>query len=499
MKRLTTLNAAALACALLCIAASAQRRATTTKTPTKTATSKSATARRTTTTTHKTTTARTTTTRATTHTAANNSTPHTPATDARMTGLYRLDAEASADVLEIARRAAASLPPAEQQQVFDDLAARLNSPPQIAIQRRGRSFDIASTRAERITFDADGQTYIERAADGHTVRTRAVVYGDSLMVSSRGSSADEFSVNFDALGAGRTLRVTRRIYEPRLTQPVVVQSYYQRVSQVARFNIYGEPVPAAVAESARNRPATRRTTATDAPTQADRDRAARDDRAPYSDRASRSGRDSRDERDSQSDQPRRPPPVIRQPEPPRPSDTGFYIGEHARFVGTLNVDLDTERTREGDPFTITVREPQAFAGATVEGRIARVERGGPFSGRAGITLEFDRIVLRDGRSANFSAYVEDVRPANGDDAVRVDEEAGGGVEAGAGGGNRTAERTAIGAAIGALIGAVADGGKGAAIGAAVGAGAGLGSVYVQGRDNLPLPRGTEVAVRTTRR
>lgn len=473
MKRQTTILAAAFVGSLLCVAASAQRRP-----PRPAATTAKATAR---------TTAKTTTGGATARRTAAGATPSTPATDARMTGIYRLDAAASADVLEIARRASENLPPAERQEVFEDLAARLNSPPQIAIQRRGRSFDIASTRAERITFDADGQTYSERAADGHTVRTRAVVYGDSLMVSSRGGSADEFSVNFDALDAGRTLRVTRRIYEPRLAQPVVVQSIYERVSQIARFNIYGEPVPASVAEDVRHAP--RRTTTTNAPTQADRERTEQIDRASQTARA------------QQSDQSRRSqqPPVIRRQEPPPTYDTGFYIGEHARFVGTLNNDLDTSRAREGDQFTLTVREPQAFAGATIEGHVARVERGGPFSGRAGLTLAFDRIALRDGRTADFKAYVEDVRPANGDGDVRVDEEAGGGLQTNGGGSNRTAERAALGAAIGALIGAVADGGKGAAIGAAVGAGAGLGSVYVQGRDSLSLPRGTEIAVRTARR
>jgi len=51
--------------------------------------------------------------------------------------------------------------------------------------------------------------------------------------------------------------------------------------------------------------------------------------------------------------------------------------------------------------------------------------------------------------------------------------------------------------VGAIIGAIAGGGKGAAIGAIVGAGGGAGSVYVQGRDDLELGRGTELVVRAT--
>jgi hypothetical protein len=447
MNRVKKVLVIALACSLACLApaTSAQRRVAPKKTPTR---STRPPARRTT-------------------TAKSAPAPQTAnVADARLTGVYRLDARASADTAQIARRVAASLPPDERQGVLEDLSARLNSPPQIAIQRRGRTFDIASTRAPRITFDADGQTYTEQAADGHSVRTRAVVYGDSLMISTRGNADDEFSVNFDAVEGGRRLRVTRRIYEPRLSQPVVVQSFYERVSQVARFSIYGEPVPAPAAESARNATPRDTTPRWTPPTS---------ERTPPQ------------------------PPVIRQRvPPPAPADTGFRIGENTSFVGTLNQDLDTQRTREGDPFTLTVRAPAAFAGATIEGRVARIERGGALSGRAGITLEFERIILRDGRTAEFAGDIEDVRPSGGDD-VRVDNEARGGVESGTNQSDRTMERVGIGAAVGAIIGAIAGGGKGAAIGAGVGAGAGLGSVYAQGRDDLTLPRGTEITLRSTRR
>jgi len=63
--------------------------------------------------------------------------------------------------------------------------------------------------------------------------------------------------------------------------------------------------------------------------------------------------------------------------------------------------------------------------------------------------------------------------------------------------NTTLTRTGIGTAVGALIGAIAGGGKGAAIGAVIGAGAGAGSVYIQGRDDLDLNRGTDFTIRAS--
>lgn len=64
---------------------------------------------------------------------------------------------------------------------------------------------------------------------------------------------------------------------------------------------------------------------------------------------------------------------------------------------------------------------------------------------------------------------------------------------------KTIQRSAIGAALGAIIGAISGGGTGAAIGAAIGAGAGAGTFIVQGRDQLDLPRGTELTITSSLR
>ncbi|HEX8706786.1 MAG TPA: hypothetical protein VF723_00870, partial [Pyrinomonadaceae bacterium] len=79
------------------------------------------------------------------------------------------------------------------------------------------------------------------AADGHQVRTRAVLTGDQLVVTTSGSSEDKFSVSFEAIDNGQRLRVVRRIYAPELNEPVVIQSIYNKLSTVAQWGIYGEP------------------------------------------------------------------------------------------------------------------------------------------------------------------------------------------------------------------------------------------------------------------
>jgi hypothetical protein len=391
--------------------------------------------------------------------------------DTRLTGLYRLDPARSDDPRAAAERATTFLMPQEQERVAESLTARLTSPDQIAIERRGQNISIGSTRAPRVSFEADGRTRTEQAGDGHTVTTRAALYGDQLMISSSGSRDDEFSVNFDSLDNGTRLRVTRRISDTRVAQPVVVQSTYNKISQVARFNIYGEPESARTTAAARGR---------DVP------------RVRPGDRRTGPTAQAR-----QPPPPQRPaPPVIRSRQPPAPVDEGFVIGRNTQFIATLDNSVSTSNTREGDRFTLTVREPSVFAGAIIEGTVSRVGRGGRISGRSELTFNFERIRLRDGRTMEFAAEIESVRPVGGED-VRVDNEGQGSVQEDDSQTNRTTERAAIGAAVGAIIGAISGGGKGAAIGAVIGAGAGAGSVYAQGRDDLELGAGTELILRAT--
>lgn len=179
--------------------------------------------------------------------------------------------------------------------------------------------------------------------------------------------------------------------------------------------------------------------------------------------------------------------------PNTPSGTEFIVPNGELLVAELNDDISTANAREGDRFTLTVRQPSNLEGATIDGRVTQVQRSGRVSGRSQMTMNFDNIRLRDGRSYRFAGIIESVRTAQGE-TIRIDNEGGVRDDNQT---TKTVQRAAIGTAVGAIIGAIAGGGKGAAIGAIVGAGGGAGSVYVQGRDDLNLTRGTQVSIRAT--
>ncbi len=338
----------------------------------------------------------------------------------QLTGTYRLTSQ-SGDARAAAENATRNLPAAQRQRVYDSLIRRLDPPDVLAIDQRGNNVTIASSRAAQINFLADGREHVETSPNGRTVRVRASLRGDQLSIERTGERDQDFTVTFDPTDNGRRLVVTRRLYAERLSQPVMVQSYYDRTSAVAQLDLYRD-IPDTVGVTG-----------------------------------------------------------------------DFLIPNGTELVATLNSDLSTKTASEGDRFTATVRTPSQYAGATIEGRVTAVDRSGRLSGRSQLSFDFDTIRLRDGRSYRFAGIVETVRTPN-DEVVRVDNE---GAVRDSDQTNRTVTRTAIGTAVGAIIGAIAGGGKGAAIGAVIGAGTGAGSVYVQGRDDLELPPGTEVTIRAT--
>jgi hypothetical protein len=345
--------------------------------------------------------------------------------DNRLTGTFRLDSSRSDNPRDVADRATRSLSNNERQNVYDRMFARLESPEMLAIERRGSTMTMASSRASQSTFEADGVERQEQLSNGRSSRVTATLRGDQLGVSSTGYRESDFNVTFESIENGARLRVKREIYSDRLNQPVVVNSIYDRTSNAAQWNIYGGLGPV------------------------------------VDNRGATSGE--------------------------------FIVRDGETIVAVLNNDLTTKQAKQGDRFTMTVRDNGKYEGAVIEGTVGNVNQGGRLTGRSGMSLNFDTIRLRNGQTYRFAGILTSVRTSN-NDTVKVDNE---GSAQGDNQTTQTLERAGIGTAIGAIIGAIAGGGKGAAIGGVVGAAGGAGSVYVTGKDNLDLPTGTELTVRSS--
>ncbi|HEX4951040.1 MAG TPA: DUF3011 domain-containing protein [Blastocatellia bacterium] len=155
-----------------------------------------------------------------------------------LTGTYRLNQARSDNPSTIAERVTQNLIGGEQQRLRNAVLRRLESPEVLAIERRGRTITMASTRAAQVSFEADGREQTEQSRNGRNLRTKATLSGDRLVVSTEGDRSVDYQVTFEPIDNGRSLRVTRRISDEGLRQAVVAKSVYDKTSDSAQLNVY---------------------------------------------------------------------------------------------------------------------------------------------------------------------------------------------------------------------------------------------------------------------
>lgn len=358
-----------------------------------------------------------------------------------LTGTYQLDVSRSENTTDIAERAIRNNN-INSDSAREDLQNKLEAPEQLAIDVRGNQVILASSKASPISFSADGTTRTENV-NGQTIRLRAALRGEELVVSSLGGETD-YTITFTSIDNGRSLKVTRRITTDYLRQTVFVESIYNKSDSVARLGI---------------------------------------DKGTYSDAGGTYSSNDPNDDPNNSTYPQT-----------RPVRTGDFIVPNGTIVsGILENEINTKASQNNDRFRMTVQSPNEFRGAVIEGYLSGINRSGKVSGRSQITFNFERITLRDGKTYDFAGNLQSVTDENGK-TVKVDTE---GAAKGDSQTKETVKRGGIGAGIGAVIGAIAGGAKGAAIGAIIGGGAGAGSVIVQGKEDLELRQGSMITVQSS--
>jgi ketosteroid isomerase-like protein len=168
-----------------------------------------------------------------------------------ITGVYRIDVDRSDRLYSVLEAATGNVPYGDQSQFFMDLAVRLTPPDLLAIECRGRNVSLASSRASKVNFLADGVTRSAKNADGQTVRSRIAFERSSLHFTSTGGD-ENLSFTFTPIEAGSGLRVTRRISARELTQPIIIQTVYNKIGAVARWDLFEDSTVARNEASERN-------------------------------------------------------------------------------------------------------------------------------------------------------------------------------------------------------------------------------------------------------
>lgn len=162
---------------------------------------------------------------------------------AAWSGTYELDSTRGDDPHQVADAATIHLPTPERERAYKDLISRLEAPESIAFLREGLTISLASTRAPRTDFSADGRTRREPGDAGLMVNTKAVIAGNRLTITSTATHrGDDVTLVFDFMNAGAGLIVTRTIGDPALRRPVSARGFYRRTSLTPDWELYGDPV-----------------------------------------------------------------------------------------------------------------------------------------------------------------------------------------------------------------------------------------------------------------
>lgn len=358
-----------------------------------------------------------------------------------LSGTYDLDAGRSESIDDIVADTKLGT---DQRQ---DLKEKLTAPEQIALDIRGTQVTLATTNAAPITFTADGRDKTEQSASGKTVKLRATLSGEKLVVSSLGGETD-YTITFTSDSDGKVMTVSRRITTDYLNETVFAESVYNKTDPVARLGIKASSTTA-------------------------------DTGGGYSDNDN-SGAVS----NGSTSNPSGPPSAVTA----RPGN--YAVPNGVSIIGIMDNEVNTKVSQNNDRFRMTVQSPDEFRGATIEGYVSGLNRSGQVSGEPKMTLNFEKITLKNGQTYDFAGNLQSVQTLNGK-KVNVDNE---GTIRGESQTKQTAKRGGLGAGIGAVIGAIAGGAKGAAIGAVIGAGGGAGTVAIQGKSDVQLQQGSTITV-----
>ncbi len=180
---------------------------------------------------------------------------------------------------------------------------------------------------------------------------------------------------------------------------------------------------------------------------------------------------------SQAPKVREVPPVIPKPPAPPPAPRSVTLPAGTPFSVRTTTALTTKAAEPGDVFVATLEEPLmegtylvAPKGATVEGVVSAVDKGGRVKGVASLSVRLTSLTTADGQKVSIetNSVTREAKSTKKQDALKV------GVASG----------------IGAAVGAIAGGKKGAAIGAGAGAGAGTGVVLATRGEAAEIPAET---------
>ena len=178
--------------------------------------------------------------------------------------------------------------------------------------------------------------------------------------------------------------------------------------------------------------------------------------------------------------------------PTRAATPSLSVPQDVALRLRLDDTLTSTDSQVNDPFSATVITQGQYEGARVYGHISSIDISGRLQGRTEMVLQFDRLIMYDGRTARIHAEIIQLYHAPSHETLGVE-----GAILSASKGRSALIGTGFGASAGALMGAIFGGGKGAAIGSIVGGAVGLGTTAFRGAQKITLPTNLQMTIQIT--
>lgn len=150
-------------------------------------------------------------------------------------GTYELDHSQSDDTRDAVEQAVNQLPPTERRRALTALVARMRAPERLAINRQKDQVTLVSSLQPARTYTATGQAYT-----GQGEIERVLLYGDKFRLSSVGEDDSRYFVTYSIFDEGAWLHVTHTAILNQFAHPLVIISYYKKVSDVPQLNLNAE-------------------------------------------------------------------------------------------------------------------------------------------------------------------------------------------------------------------------------------------------------------------
>ncbi|MFN7928339.1 MAG: hypothetical protein U0Y68_10410 [Blastocatellia bacterium] len=166
----------------------------------------------------------------------------------QLIGTYQLEESRSENARKMVEQAARDLSGIERRQLLTTVLQQLRAPKTVAIDRHGNQVTLATSLQAAHEYTATGHAYSERVG-----QERVLLYGNHLRLNTPGEADNLFAVTYATIENGTRLHVTRTAFLSRLSRPLIVVSYYKKVSDVPQLKLGIEEAESPAATNAEER------------------------------------------------------------------------------------------------------------------------------------------------------------------------------------------------------------------------------------------------------